>query len=287
VGKTNSVNEIIKTVHRELNLGAATDYRIPESQNAVAQTLLTFESSHRPTDLWHFVSPDFRQANLWFQLRSGDNADMVAVAEAVDAWIAENPPPAALSHDWFGLTYINVVWQQEMVAGMLTAFLGSFVVALAMMVLLFRSVSWGILSMVPLTLSIGVIYGLLGIVGKDYDMPIAVLSSLSLGLAIDYAIHFVQRGRALEAATGNWKDALQRVTGEPARAIFRNIIIVGVGFLPLLLAPLTPYNTVGAFISLILLVSGFASLLILPALITLLQSWLFDTPAHAQTEAAE
>ena len=59
-----------------------------------------------------------------------------------------------------------------------------------------------------------------------------------------------------------------------------------IGFLPLLLAPLTPYNTVGVFISLILLVSGFASLLILPALITLLQSWLFDTPAHAQTEAA-
>ncbi|MEC8197124.1 MAG: MMPL family transporter [Pseudomonadota bacterium] len=158
---------------------------------------------------------------------------------------------------------------------------------MAMMVLLFRSVSWGILSMVPLTLSIGVIYGLLGIVGKDYDMPIAVLSSLSLGLAIDYAIHFVQRSRALEAATLNWKDALQGVTGEPARAIYRNIIIVGVGFLPLLLAPLTPYNTVGVFISLILLVSGFASLLILPALITLLQSWLFNRPARARTEAAE
>lgn len=287
VGKTNSVNEIIKTVHRELNLGEAKDYRIPDSQSAVAQTLLTFESSHRPTDLWHFVTPDFRQANLWFQLRSGDNADMVAVSEAVDAWIAENPPPAALSHDWFGLTYINVVWQQEMVAGMLTAFLSSFVIVLAMMVLLFRSVSWGILSMVPLTLSIGVIYGLLGIVGKDYDMPIAVLSSLSLGLAIDYAIHFVQRSRALEAATLNWKDALQGVTGEPARAIYRNIIIVGVGFLPLLLAPLTPYNTVGVFISLILLVSGLASLLILPALITLLQSWLFNRPARARTEAAE
>lgn len=287
VGKTNSVNEIIKTVNRALNLGDPTAYRIPDSQNAVAQTLLTFENSHRPTDLWHFVTPDFRQANIWFQLRSGDNSDMMAVAAAVDDWIAANPPPAALSHDWFGLTYINVVWQQEMVAGMLAAFMSSFVIVLVMMILLFRSVSWGVLSMVPLTLSIGVIYGLLGIVGKDYDMPIAVLSSLSLGLAIDYAIHFVQRSRALQSVTGCWKEALQRVTGEPARAIFRNIIIVGVGFTPLLLAPLTPYNTVGLFISLILLVAGFASLLILPALITLLQSWLFDTPLKAQSEAAE
>ena len=47
-----------------------------------------------------------------------------------------------------------------MVAGMLQSFLGSFLVVLLMMTFLFRSALWGLLSMVPLMLTIGLIYGL-------------------------------------------------------------------------------------------------------------------------------
>ncbi len=64
-------------------------------------------------------------------------------------------------------------------------------------------------------------------------------------------------------------------SGEPARAIARNVVVVGVGFLPLLAAPLVPYQTVGIFIAAILLAAGFASLMILPSMITLLEKWLF------------
>ena len=69
-----------------------------------------------------------------------------------------------------------------MVSGMLQAFLGSFLIVFLMMTILYRSALWGLLSMVPLTVTIGLIYGAIGLVGKDYDMPVAVLSSLSLGL---------------------------------------------------------------------------------------------------------
>jgi uncharacterized membrane protein YdfJ with MMPL/SSD domain len=106
-------------------------------------------------------------------------------------------------------------------------------------------------------------------------MPVAVLSSLSLGLAVDYAIHFLARSRQLRARHGSWSAAAGPVFGEPARAISRNVVVVGVGFLPLLFAPLVPYKTVGIFIAAILLVAGVASLLILPALIRLLERFLF------------
>ncbi len=63
--------------------------------------------------------------------------------------------------------------------------------------------------------------------------------------------------------------------GEPARAIARNAIVVGVGFLPLLAATLVPYRTVGIFIAAILFTAGVATLLILPSMVTLLERWLF------------
>jgi len=275
VGKSNGIPDIVKTVHRELYLGKDEAYRIPDSSSAVAQTYLTYESSHRPQDLWHFVTPDFTKTLLWIQLKSGDNQDMQAVVSAVSEFLESNPGPVALSGKWFGLNYINVVWQDKMVSGMLEAFLGSFVIVLVMMIALFRSFWWGLLSMIPLTITISFIYGVIGHIGKDYDMPVAVLSSLSLGLAVDYAIHFLARSRELQKEHGSWKETLPHVFDEPARAIARNVIVIGVGFTPLIAAPLVPYQTVGIFISSILFIAGLATLFLLPALIRLLSAILF------------
>ena len=290
VGKSTSVADIVKTVHRDMWDGRRDQFRIPDTRRAVGTVLFQTQTGNRPRDLFHMVTRDFTRCNLWVQLRSGDNRDMQRVVDAVDTFLATHPPPMPIRHrhevsqhapgteqdaGWFGLTYINIQWQQKMVSGMLMAFLGSFLVVFIMMTVLFRSALWGLLSMIPLTVTIAFIYGLVGILGIDYDMPIAVLSSLTLGLAIDFAIHFLARGRKIVAECGSWQKAAGPVFGEPARAISRNVIVIAVGFLPLLLAPLNPYKTVGVFLATILLVSGFGTLLILPALIRVLQRWLF------------
>jgi predicted RND superfamily exporter protein len=275
VGKSNSLADIVKTVYRELISGEEKDFVIPGSSNAVAQCLITYQNSHRPQDLWHFVTPDYTKTVIWAQLKSGDNRDMSKVAEAIEKYISENPPPIPLRHEWFGLTYINVVWQQKMVSGMLQAFLGSFLCVFLMMTLLYKSALWGFLCMMPLTITIAFIYGVIGLIGKDYDMPVAVLSALSLGLAVDYAIHFLTRSRGLYEKHLSWGNTVGPVFGEPARAIARNVIVVGVGFLPLILAPLVPYQTVGIFISSILVVAGGATLLLLPSLLAVLERLAF------------
>jgi len=289
VGKSNSVVEIIKTVHRELFVGDEKQYRVPDSAAAVAQTLITFQNSHRPQDLWHYITPDYQHANIWLQLKTGDNQDMSKLESLVAQYMADNPPPVALQNEWFGLTYVNVTWQDQMVVGMAKALVSSFVVVAIMMMFLYRSVLWGLLAMVPLSFSVAVLYGTVGLLGIDYDAPIAILSALSLGLAIDYAIHFLSRARKLQLAHGSWKETVATVFGEPARAITRNVVVLGVGFMPLLIAPLMPYQTVGVFISGILLFAGFATLAILPALMRLFERWLFPkvTMPSGQEQAAE
>lgn len=275
VGKSNSIADIIKTVHRDLYEGDPQEFKLPDTTAGVAQTLITYQNSHRPNDLWHFVTPQSDKANIWVQLKSGDNKDMSKVVKAVDAFVAANPAPFNIKTRWFGMTYINVIWQDKMVTGMLRSFLGSFFIVMLLMTFLFRSIAWGALSMLPLTITIGVIYGIIGFVGKDYDMPIAVLSSLSLGLAVDYAIHFLARSRELVKEHGSWRQSLRPLFGEPARAIFRNVIVISIGFVPLILAPLVPYQTVGFFISAILFLAGAVTLALLPAAITMFEKYLF------------
>ena len=275
VGKSNSVADVVKKVHQELIDGKPENYKIPDSGAAVAQCLLQFQSSHKPDDLWHMVTTDYMHTNVWMQLPSGDNKDMEKVVKAVDEFLTNTPPPVPLKHSWAGLTYINTVWQNKMVWGMLQSFMGSFIIVFIMMTILFRSPIWGIVCMVPLLITITVIYGIIGLVGKDYDMPVAVLSALTLGMAVDFAIHFLERARSSYAETGSWQKSVGEMFGEPARAITRNVLVIAIGFLPLLAAPLIPYKTVGIFLCAIMALSGAVTLLALPAIIKLAEKTLF------------
>jgi predicted RND superfamily exporter protein len=275
VGKSNSLADVTKVVNRELRSGSAEDYQIPNSSQAVAQTLLQYQSSHRPNDLWHFVTPDFQQTLVWLQLTSGDNQDMTKVIDLVDNYVADNPLPQNIELGWAGKAYINVVWQDNMVAGMLDSLISAFVIVFIMMVILFRSLVFGVLAMLPLTITITFIYGLIGIIGKDYDMPIAVLSALTLGLSVDFAIHFLERARETYKQTQSISDTFSIMFDEPATAITRNALVIALGFTPLLFAPLVPYITVGVFLASIMAISALVTLLILPSVMTMAKKIVF------------
>lgn len=269
VGITTSVANIVKKVREELKGDPAEGY-IPDSSDEIAQYLFLYEiSGGDPEDLFKFITPESDRAVIWVQMKEGENRAVSGVIESERRFVEENPPPG-LTVGWAGLPYINVVWQDKMVTGMSKALAGSFVVVLLMMTGLFRSIRLGLISMIPLTATIALVYGLIGYIGKPYDMPIAILSSLTLGLSIDFAIHFLQRTRELYRETGDFQKAMDELFEIPARAITRNILVIAIGFVPMFFANLVPYITVGAFFFAIMMVSGFSTLFVLPAILSLM-----------------
>ena len=259
--------------------------RVPDSAAACGQVFTQLEQMKKKDSLFHLVTRDYQEVNLWIQLKSGDNRDMEQVVSEVEGYLESHPAPTKLRHTWAGLTYINVVWQDKMVVGMLKSLGSSAVIVFVMMLVLFRSPLFGLLSMIPLSVTIAFTYGLIGLLGKDYDMPVAVLSSLTLGLSVDFAIHFLERAREYQARLGSWSLAATMMFKEPATAISRNAITIAVGFTPLLLAPLVPYRTVGFFLASIMAVSWLSTLFILPALLTPLQKYAFRNGASEDAAA--
>ena len=267
VGKTTSIADVVKRVNYVVNGEQAAHDVVPATDEEIGQYLFLFLSSGDPNDLDNFVDYDYRRGNIWVQLKQGDNQGVETLERVVEAYLREDPPPEGIELRWSGLTYINKVWQDLMVVGMRDAILGGFAAVFVLMLTLFRSVRLALISMLPLTFSIVLSYGALGWFGKDYDMPIAVCSSLALGLSIDFAIHFVQRYRRRYAETGDVDLVQAYMFGEPARAIARNAIVVVLGFLPLALATLTPYVTVGIFFAALMAISAATTLVLLPAVL--------------------
>ncbi len=276
VGATTGLPDIIKKIRYGLFEADSSEAFIPDTKDEIAQLLFVFEMSGGDSDdLFKMVTSDYDKVNLWVQLKSGDNVAVQEVVSHADAFMADNPPPDGVHAQWAGLPYINIIWQEKMVAGMRDSLMGSYIVVLIMMIFLFRSFLWGLVSMLPLTITVMAIYAFIGYIGKPYDMPVAVLSSLTLGLSIDFAIHFIQRIRELQKKTNDFSKSFHEIFEGVGRAISRNVLVIAIGFIPMMFSTLVPYITVGTFFLAIMIVSGLVTMLLLPAISNVFQKSLF------------
>lgn len=286
VGATTGLPDIIKKVRYELYGADSSRLALPDNSDEIAQLLFLFEmSGGDPDDLFKFVTPEYDKANLWVQMTDGDNQSVSRVVKSANDFIAVNPPPPGVDVQWSGLPFINIFWQEKMVTGMGSSLASSFAVVFIMMIFLFRSIKWGFISMLPLTITIMAIYAFIGYIGKPYDMPVAVLSALTLGLSIDFAIHFIQRMRMIYNRRNSFEDAYHEIFEGAGRAISRNVLVIAIGFVPMLFSNLVPYITVGSFFLAIMIVSGLVTMLLLPSITQAFKNGLFR-PGKASRDAA-
>lgn len=284
VGKTFSVADYVKRINRVLHDDDPKYDFIPETKEAVGQYLFLFSMSAKPSDLDNVVDPSFRKANIWVQLKTWDAGAMDQVIKAVADYKKEHPIPLELKPA--GIAYFNLVWNHEVLWDMVRGFVMALIAVYAILALNFRSFKWAAVSYVPLVFTVLIIYGVIGFTGKRFDMPISVLSCLSLGMAVDFAIHFVNRFRQRlnEGQEGKdtgtpdptaVTDALLWTAARPGKGIMRNAVLFAASFAVMMFAPLTPYITVGAFIVSMMLLSAVMTIIYLPALIVLMQGRLF------------
>jgi len=269
-----------QTLERNSVVGDTTSYMdmagpVPDSgdikrdQMAIKRELDSAAESPNGHLLGGLITSEYRNANIQLLMKEGDNQAMHELVDLTEAHLADNPLPAGFDIAWGGETYLDLVWQDKMVSGMFKAFLSTFGVALVLVILLFRSLRWGLLAMVPMSVSIVLVYGTMGFMGRNYDMPLAVLSTLVLGISIDFAIHFLQRCREqMKVAVMNSIEAIERIFEKPGRAIARNALIVALGFVLMFFSSLGPYLVVGTLMASIMVISFLTSLLLLPAVIS-------------------
>jgi predicted RND superfamily exporter protein len=275
VGKTSSVVDSLRRTSLVLHDGDPRFDRIPATRAEAAQYLLLLGMSARPEELDHAIDPAHRQAIIFLQLRSWDSDVMKAVLASTEAYLAGHHSPAVRAVRPAGVATFNLGWSAEVLSGMLESFSLGLAVVLLVLVLAQRSLVWGAVTFLPLLATIVVLYGAVGLIGKDFDMAIAVLSTLSVGLAIDFAIHFVGRLRERMRERGPLSGALVWTVARPGRGIALNAVLFAFGFSTMVFADLMPYVTVAVLMIAIMLVAAVLTLLLLPGVILRWRRWLF------------
>lgn len=147
----------------------------------------------------------------------------------------------------------------------------SLILALGMvfllMVFLRRSVFLGTLSILPILFTLGVIYGFLGFSGIPLDYATMMIAGVSIGVGIDYTIHFVHGVLEGTARGLETEEAVRRAVIEKGRAIIVNSASVVLGFAVLQFSSMSPLRSFGGLMVGAMILAAVAALTILPAMI--------------------
>jgi len=135
--------------------------------------------------------------------------------------------------------------------------------------ILLRSFVGGLIGLVPIGFTLLVVFGFMGFSGIPLDIATVLVGSISIGIGIDYSIHFVSRFREEFKKDKTELEALDKTLETTGKAILINVITVMMGFLVLILANVIPLRRFGILIAITMIGSGAGAITLLPAIILL------------------
>ncbi|MDR1029694.1 MAG: MMPL family transporter [Treponema sp.] len=202
------------------------------------------------------------------QLRTLGQADTDQVVKRINGYVeAHFPDTVQVIVGGSALVEgsLNELVVQSLWSSLLIAFMALFVI----MAVCNRSVAAGLLSITPLSLLILINLAIMGFLGIKLNIGTAMISSLSMGIGIDYTVHFLEAYKREYRASGGTGDFLKRAYKTSGMAIIVDALATGLGFAVLLLSQFTMLAELGLLIALAMLLSALVGLIIVPALLLL------------------
>ncbi|MDR2417443.1 MAG: MMPL family transporter [Treponema sp.] len=141
----------------------------------------------------------------------------------------------------------------------------SIAVVLIILAFSYKSLAAGVIGAIPLVLAIICNFAVMGFLGIKLNIGTALIASISVGIGIDYTIHFIDTFKR-EFAQG--EGFLRRTFIGSGKAIIINAVSVGAGFGVLAFSRFRMLSEFGALIMLSMCISATVSLTVIPALLT-------------------
>jgi predicted RND superfamily exporter protein len=156
---------------------------------------------------------------------------------------------------------------EEIRATQLASFAWAGALVLVLIVVFFRSVSLGLMALVPTLLPVVLTLGAMGWLQIPLDVGSAMVAAVVLGLAIDDAIHLLDAYADERPKHASARDALAAAVRRVGRALVTTSVALAVGFTALGLSPWSTVASFGTVAAIAIVGALVADLLVLPALV--------------------
>ena len=261
VGKVQSIATSMK-VFRTLNDGKMPDdfdlaiirKKMPED---VKKTLVS-----------PYLSEDANQVRITMRLMETDpTLRRKALINKINRFLVQDMNFAEENVHFTGMVVLYNNMLQSLYRSQILTIGAVFFAILVMFIILFRNIYLSFIAIIPNILAAGLVLGIMGWFGVPLDMMTITIAAITIGIAVDHAIHYIHRFKVEFVKERNYRATVNRCHGSIGKAIYYTAITITVGFSILALSNFIPTVYFGLLTGMAMLVALMNNLTLLPLLI--------------------
>ena len=270
VQKTVAITDYLTLLHaaiEELPPEAVTGRTLPDSDDAIAQYLLVYEASGDPTDFEEEIDTQYMTAMVRGVLDEQHFSRNRETVAALENYIQTQFNEAGMTALLTGDVNVSYHWMRSLQRSHFGGVLVSLGLVLVTSILVFRSVSAGLVAVVPVSFTVLLLYAVMATLGIYLEPATSMFAAIAIGVGIDFAIHLIDKLR--EALALHDEDiylAVDHALPLTARACYFNSGALALGFAVLMSSELSMLQRFGGLVTLAAVGSYLMALIMVPAL---------------------
>lgn len=264
-GKVMSIVDFHRQINRALNYGDPAWYTLPDSRSMAAQFLLLYDNTGAEEDLTDVKDFEERYLRMAVPITNMAASETAALLSRVESYIDQFHP--TMNADLTGGLVMYNAQDNYINQGVFHSFLVALFIIGISFVILFRSIKYGLIALIPSVVPILITGALLVIMDTPLNLGTMIVGAMTMGIAVDDAIHVMNRYLTARRQGQTSDRAIYLALTESGRAVVFTSIILVTGFSIMLLGSFIPYIYTGLFAACIMSLALLGDLLILPALL--------------------
>jgi len=193
-----SIADIIKMMHKAVENNDPVYEIIPETRGKVNNLFTLYSMSGDPEDFEALIDYDYETGLITTLMRSVSTKEIAQFVDETEKYINDN-----IDEDMnISTTGMLVVFRDltdKIVESSFISIFASIILILIIASIFFKRLIWGLIAVTPLISSVLLTFGLMGWAGIDFSHITAILSSVIIGVGVDFAIHYISQFKRISA----------------------------------------------------------------------------------------
>ena len=222
-------------------------------------------------ELYLIEDGNVTMARSWFQVERPDDiyGSMMDLKENLEKSASGLEEIDGVSVTVAGLSYERYVYMLEITDSFQESLIVAIVLAFIIVLIVLRDVRLSLITILPVIAITLWLRGGMVLSDTPVNLVTVQISSLAIGLGVDYAIHMVQRVREarFENPSGSQEDWMEESLDETGNNVAMSAFTDFIGFMVLALSIMPLFVTFGLIMAIMIFLSFVAAVIMLPALL--------------------
>ncbi|EPF7652155.1 efflux RND transporter permease subunit [Vibrio vulnificus] len=276
-----SLSDIYKRLNKNMHGDDNAYYALPAERELAAQYLLLYEMSLPfGLDLNNQVNVDKSSVKLQLTVKNLGSVELVALEERIYQWFASHAPQYQVVASSPSLMFAHI--GETNMASMLSTLPITLILISALMIFALRSWRLGMISLVPNIAPAVIGFGLWALISGEINLGLSVVVTLTLGIVVDDAVHFLAKYQHARKAGQNAEQAVRYAFHTVGRALWITTVVLVAGFSVLAMSQFRLNSDMGQLSAIVIFVALVIDFVLLPSLLMR-----FDTAEYAQQETTQ